>query len=254
MTISLNNAIGDFFGTKEKWMTLLLLSVCQFIPIVGPMVMMGYFTRRFALVRSGGEEIDFTFDGFSEYLNIGLWPTLAYLVVSFVAIPLIFIAEVPMLFAIMKMAEDPESIVPLIGGMAVTYAMIFAISILLILVASPIILRSSLMKSFKEGFSMSFIVSFLKKVGLSFTLWIVVLAILTFFASILGMLAFFVGSIFVGTVAMYAGFHMLYQHYELYLERGGEKIEIHPDILKKATVVPPLPPSGDPPLLKGDGE
>ena len=38
MTISLNNAIGDIFGTKEKWMTLLLLSVCQFIPIVGPMV------------------------------------------------------------------------------------------------------------------------------------------------------------------------------------------------------------------------
>lgn len=254
MTISLNNAIGDFFGTKEKWMTLLLLSLCQFIPVVGPMVLIGYFTRRFALVRSGGEEIDFTFDGFSEYLQIGLWPTLAYLVVSFVAIPLIFIAEVPMLLAIIKMAEEPESIAPLIGGVAVTYAMIFAISILLILVASPIILRSSLMKSFKEGFSMSFIVSFLKKVGSSFTLWIFVLAILTFFASMLGMLAFFVGSIFVGTVAMYAGFHMLYQHYDLYLERGGEKIEIHPDVLKKAAVVPPLPPGGGPPLLKSDGE
>jgi len=254
MTISLNNAIGDFFGTKEKWMTLLLLSVCQFIPIVGPMVLIGYFTRRFALVRSGGEELDFTFDDFAEYLQIGLWPTLAYLVVSFVAIPFIIIAEIPMLFAIIKMAEEPESIAPLIGGLVVTYGMIFVISLLLILVASPIVLRSSLMKSFKEGFSLSFIVSFLKKVGLSFTLWIFALAVLVFFASMVGMLAFFVGSIFVGTVAMYAGFHMLYQHYDLYLERGGGKIAIHPDVLKKASKVPPLPPSGVPPLLKGDGE
>lgn len=254
MTINLNNAIGDFFGTKEKWMTLLLLSVCQFIPIVGPMVMVGYFTRRFALVRSGGDELDFTFDDFAEYLQIGLWPTLAYLVVSFAAIPFIIIAEVPMFLAIIKLTEEPESIAPLIGGLVVTYGLIFVISVLLILVASPIVLRSSLMKSFKEGFSMSFIVSFLKKVGLSFLLWMVLLWILAVFASLLGMLAFFVGSIFVGTVATYAGFHMLYQHYDLYLERGGEKIAIHPDVLKTASKVPPLPPNGGPPLLKGGNE
>ena len=68
-----------------------------------------------------------------------------------------------------------------------------------------------------------------------FALWVVAAV-----ASVLGMFAFFIGIIFVGTVAMYAGFHVLYQHYDLYLERGGEEITVHPEVLGKAVNVPPL--------------
>jgi len=244
MSISLKNAVGDFFETREKWMTLLLLSVCQFIPIVGPMVIIGYFTRRFALTRSGDVAPDFKFDDFGEYLQIGLWPTLVYLLLSLLSMPLMLLAEIPIFVAMMKLESEPQSLAPLFGAMAVTYSLILMLSIILMFLASPMVLRSSLMKDFKEGFSMRFVFGFIKKVGFSFLLWLVVLWILAFFASLLGFLAFFVGSIVVSTVAMYAGFHLLYQHYDLYLERGGEEIEIHPEILKSAIRVPPLPPAG----------
>lgn len=244
MNISLNNAIGDFFETEEKWMTLLLLSLCQFIPIVGPMVLIGYFTRRFALTRTGGLAPDFKFDDFGEYLQIGLWPTLAYLLLSVIAIPLILLAEIPMIVAFFKLQSEPESMAPIFVAMAITYSLMIFISFLLILFASPVVLRSSLMKSFEEGFSMCFVFGFIKKVGLSFMFWMFVLWIIVVAASVLGMLAFFIGSIFVGTVAMYAGFHVLYQHYDLYLERGGEEIKIHPEVLKRVMSAPPLPQSG----------
>lgn len=244
MTISLKNAVGDFFETEEKWMTLLLLSLCQLIPIVGPMVLIGYFTRRFALKRSGAEAPDFKFDDFAEYLQIGLWPTLAYLVLSLFFIPLMILAEIPMFVTIIKIGPEPESLAPMFIAMAVTYGLIILASLLLLFIASPVVLRSSLMKSFKDGFSKRFVFSFIKKVGLSFLLWTVLLWVLAIFASMLGMCAFFVGSIFVGTIAMYAGFHLLYQHYDLYLERGGEEIEIHPEVLEKAVRVPPIPQTG----------
>lgn len=230
-------------------MTLLFLSLCQLIPIVGPMVIIGYFTRRFVLKRSGAKAPDFKFDDFGEYLQIGLWPTLAYLVLSFAAIPLIILAEIPMFMAIFKLESEQESMAPIFVAMAITYSLIIFISFLLILFASPVVLRSSLMKSFQEGFSMSFVFGFIKKVGLSFMLWTSALWFIAAAASVLGMLAFFIGSIFVATVAMYAGFHLLYQHYDLYLERGGEEIKIHPEVLKSNTRVPPLPQTGGPPSL-----
>ncbi len=244
MSISLKNAIGDFFETEEKWMTLLLLSVCQFIPIVGPMVAIGYLTRRLALKRSGGKAIDFKFDDFGEYLQLGLWPILAYLTLALIAMPLIILSEIPMFMAIANLESNPNDMGTIIGAMALTYSLIILISILLLFFSSPIVLRSSLMKSYKAGFSLRFILSFIKKVGFSYLLWMVVLWILTFLASFLGLFALIVGSIIVGTVAMFAGFHLLFQHYDLYLERGGEEIEIHPEVLKSATSVPPLPQTG----------
>ena len=224
-------------------MTLLLLSLCQLIPIVGPMVLIGYFTRRFVLKRSGAKVPDFKFDDFGEYLQIGLWPTLAYLVLSLAAIPLILLAEIPIFVAIFKLESEPESMAPIFVAMAITYSLIIFISFLLILVASPVVLRSSLMKSFQAGFSMSFVFGFIKKVGLSFMLWMAALWFIAAAASVIGMCAIFIGSIFVATVAMYVGFHVLYQHYDLYLERGGEEIEIHPEVLTRVMSAPPLPKS-----------
>ncbi|MCF6314177.1 MAG: hypothetical protein L3J39_17140 [Verrucomicrobiales bacterium] len=62
MKISIKSAVVDFFETEEKWMTLLWLSLFQFIPIVGFMVMIGYFARRFARKREGLSIPDFKFD------------------------------------------------------------------------------------------------------------------------------------------------------------------------------------------------
>jgi len=60
--------------TKQKWQTLLLLSVCVLIPVVGPIVVMGYSYRRSAGERAGIPAADFDFSDFGEPLQAGLWP------------------------------------------------------------------------------------------------------------------------------------------------------------------------------------
>lgn len=97
------------------------------------------------------------------------------------------------------------------------------------------------MKSFKAGFSKGFIFGFLKKVGLGYLGWVIVLGIVTYVASILGLFALIVGAFFVSTLMLYAWIHLLFQHYDLYLERGGEGIVVHPEVLKSASDIPPLP-------------
>ncbi|MEM7603480.1 MAG: hypothetical protein AAF357_18960, partial [Verrucomicrobiota bacterium] len=44
--------------------------------------------------------------------------------------------------------------------------------------------------------------------------------------------------------------HLVFQHYDLMLERGGERIEVNPE-LTKTLGVPPLPNTA---LLSDDGE
>jgi len=46
MTIDFGAACSYLFKTKQKWQTLLLLSVCILIPVVGQIVVMGYLYRR----------------------------------------------------------------------------------------------------------------------------------------------------------------------------------------------------------------
>ncbi|MCF6314176.1 MAG: hypothetical protein L3J39_17135 [Verrucomicrobiales bacterium] len=119
------------------------------------------------------------------------------------------------------------------------------VGMLLIVAASPIVLRSGLRKDFRAGFDKVFFFGFIRKVGLSYLGWMAVLWVLMAVASILGMFVLFVGAIFVGTLASYAGYHLLWQHYDLYLQRGGEEIEIHPEVLgeKVAITSPPALPS-----------
>ncbi len=241
MRISLKDAVGDFFETPEKWMTLLFLSLCQFIPLVGPVVMIGYFTRRFALTRSGSEAPDFKFEDFGDYLQIGLWPALAYFAMALFAMPLILLAELPVLMVMINLEPEPASFAPIIAAMALSYGLIILISLLLMFFGAPVVLRSSLMKRFQSGFSMGFVFDFIKKVGMSFFFWMVILWVISMVASVAGMLVLFVGAVLVSTLAMYAGFHLLYQHYELYLERGGQLIEVHPEVLRNVTGRPPLP-------------
>jgi len=240
MNISLKNAIGDLFKTEKGWMTLLLMTVCQLIPIVGPIVVLGYMIRRFASVRSGLGEPDFQFDFFGEYLQIGLWPFLASLVVGLVAIPLVLIGYSPLLI----IAIDPNS-KGLVTFAIVLTILLFAVMILLLMMLSfPVILRSGLMMDFKAGFSKTFIVDFSKKVGVSLVLWIWLLTLISIIPIYLGVFALIVGFYFVATIAGFAQFHLVFQHYDLYLERGGEKIAINPEVLKSSSTAPPLPQTG----------
>ena len=57
---------------------------------------------------------------------------------------------------------------------------------------------------------------------------------------IVGYLALITGVYVVASILRVAIVHLLSQHYDLYLERGGETIAVHPDVTARIGR-PPLP-------------
>ncbi len=239
MKIDFGAACMDLFKTEKKWLTILLLSICVLIPVVGQMVIIGYLFRRNLGERAGIPATDFDFAHFGEHLKAGLWPTVCSLVASLVMIPLIMLAMVPMFLAPILAPENEVVIVTsiLLGGLL--YIVTLLSTVILIV---PIQLRSGMMMDFKAGFSKTFVFDFLKKVGGSLLLWWFVLAVIMMPLAMIGYLALFVGVYVVIIWSQVTMMHLLFQHYDLYLSRGGTAIEINPELLAPLTQ-PVRPPS-----------
>jgi hypothetical protein len=106
----------------------------------------------------------------------------------------------------------------------------------------PIMLRSGLMMDFKAGFSWSFMKGFAAKVGLSMIGYYILLTIIAIPLMLLGYLALLVGVYVVAAWMQFAMMHLAFQHYDLMIERGGERLDVNPEVTKNFGV-PPLPTS-----------
>lgn len=201
------------------------------------MVAFGYLFRRFAREREGKPIEDFDFDSFGEYLKIGLWPIVTSFVTSLVFMPIAMLFMLPVILGPILLEEHQAIAIGLmVGGMILYTASIF----LLTLVMYPIMLRSGLMMDFKAGFSKSFLISFIRKVGLSLLGYYLLLMLISFPLILLGYLALIVGAFVVFAWFQVALMNLLFQHYDLFIERGGEAIEVNPEVTRPFWI-PPLP-------------
>jgi hypothetical protein len=209
-------------------MNLLIGAVCQFIPIVGPLVLMGYlYSVIEAKHRHGDAEFpDFSFDRLSMYLTRGVWPFLAALVAALPLIVLIVPAFIGL--AVLQVAstrtEDPPIAAIAIfaaGGLA-----LMLLSVLWQFVTMPIILRAGLSQDFGTAFSMEFVRDFLSRVWKEWLLSVLFLVITAPFVMLAGLLLFCIGIYAAAVVLSFAQFHIQYQLYELHLQRGGTPIPL----------------------------
>jgi hypothetical protein len=207
------------------------------------MVVMGYLFRRYAGERAGIPAADFDFSDFGEHLQAGLWPMLSAMVAAMVCVPFVMLAMVPM-FAIPLI--DPENGVLIVTGFVIGMGLYLAALALMNLLIMPIELRSGLTMDFMAGFSVGFLIDFLRKVGLSYLLWYTLLMMAMIPLMLIGYLALFVGVYVVAAWGAVASTHLLFQHYDLYLERGGTPIPVNPALLKVPArpVLPPPPVPG----------
>jgi hypothetical protein len=196
---------------------MLILSVCQLIPIVGPMVMWGYvFEVIEARHRHGAQEYPpFDFDRLGVYLTRGVWPFLILLVVVaaclLVALPILFLSMIPAVTG--NPSSQPSQFAFVIGIIAFMVLM-FAVQILM----APLLLRAGLSQDFASAFSLPYLKDFLSRVGMELVLSFLFLLITAPFIAALGILALCIG--------IYAAIHLYYQLYELYLARGGTPIPL----------------------------
>lgn len=240
-------SISDFFKSPKWLMNLLLGGVCVLIPIVGPIVVLGWLITGFWARQDENFETfpDFDFSNFSKYLERGVWPFLVAFVVgvglSIVLVPLVWILMIPaMLIGGGVSSGGDPNLGGCLGVMIMMLAMlVWAVAIVaMMLVLVPLKIRACLTQDFATSFDVAFVKQFVAltwKELVRSSLFIVGASIVLPF---LGMLVFCVGVYFAAVVIYFSWTHLNKQLYQLYLSRGGVPVPISP----KLNDLPPAMP------------
>ena len=225
-------------------MNLLLGGLCVLIPIIGPIVVLGWLITGFWGRQDERFETfpDFDFSHFGKYLERGLWPFLvafvASMAVSIVMVPLIWLLMIPMMLVGGLSSGNEANAAGCVGVLVLILMMVIWAVMLagLMLVLTPLKIRASLTQDFAKAFDFKFIKQFLaltwKEVVLS-SLFVVGASIVL---GCLGLLAFCIGIYFVSVLTYFSWTHLHKQLYALYLSRGGEPVPLSPKLFDQ----PPL--------------
>jgi hypothetical protein len=220
-------------------MNLLLGGVCVLIPIVGPMVVMGWLITGFWARQDENFETfpDFDFSHFGKYLERGLWPFLvafvASMAVSIVMVPLVWVLMIPtMLIGGLSSGGHESSAAGCFGVLAMILMLLLwaVVIIALMLVLVPLKIRASLTQDFAKAFDFAFLKRFValtwKEMLLS-SLFVMASGLLFV---CLGLVVFCVGVYFATVLTYFSWTHLHKQLYTLYLSRGGEPVPLSPKL------------------------
>src|SRR4051794_20483303 len=110
--MNLKAALNFPLRAPSPYKNICLVALCNLIPIVGPMVLMGYGVP---IEKALVHDLDaappaFDFGRFSEYLQRGIIPFVVMLVASLCLIPFVFIAEGVFLVLVILGKDHPAAI------------------------------------------------------------------------------------------------------------------------------------------------
>lgn len=217
--------VSYIFKHPQWGMNLLLGTVCQFIPLIGNILLIGYQFEIVATLQQGNPQYpEFNFDRFVPYLYRGLWPFLVNLTISIILMPIAVLAMVGFLVVGDKMDLDDGPKILLIVVPAVCLTLL--VSLLVTLFAIPMTLGAGLTQTFAWGVRPNFIFGFVRRVWPEILLGTAFLLLAGMVLTVLGMLLCFVGLYPAVTVMMLAQAQLYFQLYRLYLARGGEPLPL----------------------------
>ena len=214
-----------FLFRRPDWLTNgALVMVCNLIPIVGPMVIMGYFHEIF-LLQLRNPEADyprFNFSRFTDYLVRGLYPFLVMMVASFVLVPFFYLSFVPLLAIPALELEDAWIALPVLATVALYlgFMMIFAVAI------TPLYLRAILLQEFGGAFNVRFARRFMGFMWWDILKMQLFLMVTALPLALVGVACCYVGIFPVSVLITFAYWSLQIQLYQLYLARGGEAVPV----------------------------
>lgn len=219
------------FQSPDWLLNVLFVLICQFIPVIGPIVVLGYqFQIVEELTRNPAANYPrFSFDLFVEYLKRGVWPFLVSLVVSMVVVVpvcLVLYALLALVFLAAAAVEGEGGVVVVVLGLAFVGLAVVLVSAGTWIVLMPMILRAGLAQDFAEAFRLDFLRSFVAKVWKELLLGGLFLVASGWVVAGIGALVFCVGVYFAAAVITLAQAHLFYQLYQLFLTRGGKPIPL----------------------------
>ncbi len=217
-------AFGDAlrfpFRSEKHWANLGFALVCFLIPIVGPIVLLGYgvLVEKALIADLDAEPPALDFNHFIDHLKRGVPP----FVVGLIFVPILMVAMLPSVGLIVvgaaRFHQEPALSSVLIGLAIVAYFVLVAASNLLI---TPMAMKAGLERTIAGAFDWKFVVGFLQRTGwraLGYNLLLMGISIL--------IMPFAICCLVVGPYAftawlMFVQFHIRAQLYRLYLDRGG---------------------------------
>ena len=209
--------------------TLLML-----IPLVGPIVLMGWSaeTHRRLVRREEPAIRDFQFAHFGRYLQLGLAPFLVQMLVSLiltVPISVFFVILAAVIPAVIIGSEGNMDTSIFMIVMAVISTMIFLGSFASLLLIKPMQIRVELSNDFGKAFELGAVLSFIKRQWMPMLFHSVVLSLLSLPLMLLGLLACYFGIFFVAVALQFAQLHLRWQIYERDLQSGAPAIVLAED-------------------------
>jgi hypothetical protein len=215
------------FERDDWFVNLLVSSVCFFIPVIGPLVFMGYQYQVIeGFIRRPNEKMSkFKFNQFTLMLSRGIYPVVASLVLQVLMAPFYWMIFSMITAFALLLKHGASSALTIFAAIFIVFA-IFVISFVIHLIMGPLMLRAGLSQSFSETFNFRWIYRFVK------TMWSKeIMSVLFFMISrmiilIIGMLMCCVGFFPAAALVMLAMTHLTYQQYEIFLANGGEPIPL----------------------------
>jgi hypothetical protein len=221
----------QFLFDSPKWLTNLLAGTLAIIvPIVGPIVFIGYQFEILEGMHLRGEKNypDFDTNRLGQYLLRGLWPFLVQLIVG---LPVGMLMGMLWAFVFIGSAvagggnKDAGGVVMLIV-FCFFVLLIVVLNLLLPLLILPLTLRAGLTQDLGAAFSMAFLKDFVGKMWVEMVLMQLFFMVTAPFLIVIGLLACFVGLYPAAALIGFAHAYLLHELYELYLQRGGTEIPL----------------------------
>lgn len=220
-------AYSYVFQNANWLLNLLLATVCQIIPVVGPIVFLGYQYEIIEALHRDPRHVypDFNFNRFGDYLVRGVWPFLVTLVASMamgaaMLVPM-FLIQIPIAVSNHDHA-GPLAVLATILMSVVAVVLSFGFYLVLM----PLVLRAGLTQDFVKAFDFDFLQDFVRRMWIEMLLVALFLWASAIVLMIAGMLICCLGIYPAMTLMMLANAHLLYQLYEVYLVRGGQPIPL----------------------------
>jgi hypothetical protein len=214
---------------NPKWTTNVLLGgVCQLVPVLGPIVWMGYLYEGVQLMHRQQRDVlpDFDTKRLMPYLMRGLWVFLVNLIPGLVMVPVVFIVYI-LVFVLAAASKDATVT---ILGMLCVIPFVVAVQAALALITVPLSIRAGLTQDFMASFNLPFIRDFIGRVWKPVILSFLFLVATAIPLAIVGTCTCGLGIPFVGALMGMAQAHLQWQVYEEYLRAGGEPIPIKEEV------------------------
>jgi len=234
-------SLTDYFKSRHWLMNTLLGGLCILIPLVGPIVIMGWLVTGF-WARSD-ENLEtfpaFDFSKFGIYLERGIWSFLVAFAASLMLMPIMFLVMISVFLTagLFAQSDGQNNWIGILVPVLIVLLYLVGISMVSLLVA-PLKLRASLQQDFVKAFNVAFIRRFIALTWKEILLSSLFMMIVGIALSMAGALLFCIGMYFAAVPIYFVWTHLNTQIYLLYLKRGGEPVPRDPKLNDDP---PPLP-------------